>query len=337
MILNVSMLAAASACVQPTTTGPFGGDGFDASDIVVFYSCAAECNETTPPTPDNPMCFSHNLHEEGGWARFMSTRVWEDYQDGYRRYLLHLPFGSEWGNGAMDLDQPLDSIEAGEAHVMPDFFAALDWAETYMPEAEFIVYIGREETDLRETYDNDLRFHDHWHRVSGGGWNMVLLDYPNVSVAFDAGTEYRNGAHEPWSAGDPYFQFVKLFQSYKHEQRRKVYIEAIPRNSRSPNIDNPVTVEWQRTMPWISFEDDYLFQVRRWWNYDPPLETPEGIRCMIRDIDLDHWTDRGGAIAWAGHCIAHGHTPAINRRSTTYPWHALTAEQAAVVMTRNIE
>lgn len=339
MMPSLFVIALTSVCAAeiPTASTPTEDPFFSAEDIVVQYSCAAACSDTTPPTPDNPMCLSHSLQEERGWPRFMITTVWSDYQDGYRRFLLHLPFGSEWGNGAMDLDQPLDSIEAGESHVMTDFVDALDWALDYMPDAEFIVYVGRSETDLDETLNNDLNFHDHWQRMSGAGWNMVLIDYPNVSVAFDAGTDYVNGVSRPWAPGDVYFQFIKLIEAYKQLQRRRVYIEAIPRNEKTPSVGNPESVEWQRTMPWIAWEDVYLQQIPRWWNQDPPLETPEGIRCLTRQQDLDHWEDRGGAIAWAANCISHGHTPAINRTNPIFPWHQLSAQEAAIVMTRNLE
>ncbi|MEQ8850476.1 MAG: hypothetical protein RIB32_01690 [Phycisphaerales bacterium] len=329
----IAIAAAALHAPASTTTQ----DRFAAEDIVVVFSCAAACNDTTPPTPDNPMCFSYRLNEPGGWPRFMSTEIWDDYQDGYRRFLLHLPFGSEWGNGAMDLDQPLDSIEAGEAHVLHDFTDALEWALDYMPDAEFIAYVGRSETDLHETLTNDNRLHDHWQRLSGAGWNMVLLDYPNVSVAFDAGTDYRNGVDNAWAPGDVYFQFIKLIEAYKLRQRRHVYIEAIPRNTLTPNVGDAEGVQWQRTMPWIAWEDAYLNQIGRWWNYDPPLQSPEGIRCLTRAQDLEPWLDRGGSIAWAANCISHGHTPAINRNNPMFPWHQLTAQEAFVVMTRNLD
>lgn len=299
-----------------------------ADQIVVFWSCAADCDEDHPPTSDNPMCLSYHLGEPGRWIEHMQTNIYRDYEDGYRRFLLHLPFGSEYDNGGMDLDQPVDDIEVGLGHVMRNFYEALAWAEIFMPDAEFIVYLGGKEADLTAAMNNDRRFYDHWNRMTGANWNMVLLDFPSTSVAFDASTRYLNGPR-PWDAGDPYFQFIKLFQSYKQRQGRLVYIEALPINEKVfPGSPATPAFDWQRTMPWTALEATYLYQVQRWALHDPPLETPEGIRMMIRDEDREAWTSRGGLWAWTADVARNGHTPAI-LRTRDFPWENMTADELA--------
>lgn len=323
----------ATAQAQPVWEG-----GFEPEDIVVFWSCASDCNADRPPEEGNPGCMSHGLERPGEWPRLMSTRIYADYQDGFRRFLLHLPFGNLYLNGGMDLDMPLDNLEAGLGHINRDFFEALHWAETHMPDAEFIVYLGSRDHEMKEALENDDRYHDHWQRLIGAGWNMLFLDFPSTSIGFDAGVYFRNGIGGNWAAGDPYFQFLKLIQSYKALQGRRVYIEAMPQNRTQFSSDEAFEpFEWHRTMPWIALEDAFARQIKRWVNHDPPLETPEGIRCLIRRMDLDLWEDKGGALGWAAHCISHGHTPAINRQNPMFPWYGLNAQETAKIMARNLE
>lgn len=301
------------------------------AQIVVFWSCASACNDDLPPTPDNPMCFAYHLNEPGRWIEHMQTNIYKDYEDGYRRFLLHLPFGSEYDNGGMDLDQPVDDIEVGLGYVMRNFYEALAWAEIYMPDAEFIVYLGGKEDDLTNAMGNDRRFYDHWNRMTGANWNMVLLDFPSTSVVFDASTRYLNGSPN-WGPGDPYFQFIKLFQSYKNRQGRLVYVEALPVNEKIvPSSEDPHLYDWQRTMPWVAFETVYQRQIVRWALHDPPLESPESIRMLIRSVDKDLWKDRGGLWAWAADVARNGHTPAITRTNSTglFPWNDMTADELA--------
>jgi len=304
----------------------------DGGQIVVFWSCAAGCDGDTATNPNNPMCLSYGLQEPGGWPHHMQTKIYKDYLDGYRRFLLHLPFGSEPGNGAMDLDQPVDNMEAGLGYIAIDFYEALAWAEIYMPDAEFIIYLGTAEADLNAALTNDNRYYDHWYRMSGGSWNMVLLAYPNTSIVFDYGTNYTSGSTD-WGVGDPYFHFLKLMECYKVRQGRRVYIEAVPVNEKVVRGVDAAKYEWQRTMPWVALEGTYLAQIQRWVNHVPPLASPEAIRIMVREQDKQAWDSRGGVWAWAADVVRCGHTPAIGRGSPSrFPWSNLTAEQLAAIM-----
>lgn len=318
------------ACVAVHATG--GDKIISAGQLVSFWSCAAACDEDTPPSSGNPMCLSFGLKNPGGWQKHMQTKIYEDYESGFRRFLLHLPFGSEYGNGGMDLDQPVDNLEAGLGHIANDFYAALAWAEIYMPDAEFIVYLGTAEFDLKAALELDKRYYDHWFRMSGGNWNMVLLDFANTSIVFDYSTRYTSGTR-PWDAGDPYFQFVKLMESYKRRQSRLVYLEAVPVNEIVTGTRDLVKYEWQRTMPWFAMESTYLLQYPRWVSHDPPLESPDSIRAMVRQEDLAAWEPYGGAWGWAVDVARAGQTPAINHSNAErFPWTAMTADEIAAAI-----
>lgn len=333
-----SALVALAALVVPAVAQV---EPLEPENIIVWWQCSSNCNSNPAdtrhkPSPENPMCMSYGLERDfdNGWLKHLTTRVYPQYEQGYRRFFFHLPFGSEYGNHSMDLDQPLDNIEEGKAEFNENFMRALDWMGENMPEAEIGVYLGTNEDDL-DAELNAGNVAAHWERMSGAGYNIRLIENPQVSIGFDAGVRYRDG--------DPYHSFYMLAKAYKDLQGRSVYIEAMPRRPddyRGDGRHGPPWA-WQNVENWVAFERAYFHQHRRWLpdidNASPTRLEGQGVRVILSGQDVDRWNqlaeERGYAnddlFDWVVDCHENGYEFAIGLTNPAHPWKGMSAQDFA--------
>lgn len=323
------------ACVFPAVAQV---QPLEPEDIIVWWQCAANCNNDpakplNKPTTENPMCMSYGLYNdfENGWLKHLTTRVYPQYEDGYRRFFFHLPFGSEYGNHSMDLDQPLDNIEEGRPDLNENFMRALDWMADNMPDAEIGAYLGTNEDDL-DAELNAANAAAHWQRISGAGYNIRLITNPQVSIGFDAATRYREG--------DPYHSFYAVAKAYKELQGRRTYIEAMPRRGedyRGDGMHGPDWA-WQADENYVVFERAYFHQHRRWMPGESPVPlTGQGVRVILSGQDIDRWNqladergyDNDDLFDWVANCHENGYEFAVGLTNPAHPWKGMTAQAFA--------
>jgi len=190
------------------------------------------------------------LLERGGYLEWTKKEIAPAYERGYRRFIRHRPLGE---GVKRDRDMDMDSVfhlrESEHAHVEEDYRVATQWCLDNMPDAVFIDYFGTDEPDLRGLYA-DGEFQAHWERMFGSF--EPAIGFPNVDIAMDAATR--------WPIADSelaiYAALAHALRSYKEQQGRRVFIEALPM------IGSPGK-EWQHQFAGIALEK-FNFHKIKW-------------------------------------------------------------------------
>lgn len=267
-------------------------------DIAVFWPLGS----ASGAEPGNPLNQSFGVHEPGGFDRWLERWIRPLHERGFRRVIVHNPFGNEPG-GAMDLDQAFDQIEAGRAWQVAEFDAMLAAAGERLPGLELIVYVGTREQDLSAAL-GEGRYRDHLVRAASMLLLTRVLDHEHVTLAFDAASNYEDDSPER--------RLVEMARAYKRRQGRDVYVEPIPSRA------------WQRGYPWIALERYYARCKGRPASSDAPA-----IRVFNTPGDYAAWD--GDGWAWIADCLREGHTPALgwNLDGKGSPWSGVSAAEIA--------
>lgn len=174
------------------------------------------------------------LMTAGGYMDFFRNRLLPLYKRGFRLFSLHRPFG-EYVQGDQFMDQSSAHYLAYSQYdfIIDDWHAAMKWATTWMPDAEFIVYTGTHGFDMqRDLQNNDI--HEHLTKLYDGVAHF--LPYKNVHIAYDQMTTLNND--------HPMAMFVQLINTYMTTAGRTVFIEP------SPVLNDP-TKSWLVNIPSI--------------------------------------------------------------------------------------
>lgn len=150
--------------------------------LVAFWPCASAS------LVDDPNYLAPPLRGVGGWIDFADHQMADASKRGFRRQMLHLPFGKNTAeDGRMGMDQPADLDEVGRGWLVEDFRAAMRRHLHRHPDDELIVYVGGHEKDLFGLLDQ-RRFADHLRRMTGG--ILPLLDLPRTWCIVDGAVLY---------------------------------------------------------------------------------------------------------------------------------------------------
>lgn len=167
-----------------------------------------------------PFQLRKSLLKPGGYVTFFEGIIRPWYAAGWRRFLIHRPFGEATTDALMDMDSAV-ALETSEySHVLDDFNEAMDRAAVTMPEAVFVAYLGTHGQTLEALYTSG-KHAAHWGRMLASVES--LLDRRNVAIAFD------NMVAERFTDSHPASHFVQMVKAYKSRQGMPTIVEALPR------------------------------------------------------------------------------------------------------------
>ncbi|MEM9082308.1 MAG: hypothetical protein AAGB34_01845, partial [Planctomycetota bacterium] len=184
-------------------------------ELPVFYALGSRKSTT-----ENPYSLGHGVEHKGGYHRFYTTKLVPNIRDGYRRFVLHRPYG-ETQSGPMNLDQRVELIDSDRfRHVVSDFRSMIELAQIQHPEVVFDIYLGTIEDQLEARLTgND--FFAWMNRLTLSVGDAMELTNCNLMLDASTGVLYEN---------QPEYQYwARMLRSWKERQGRKIFVEALPR------------------------------------------------------------------------------------------------------------
>ncbi|MBB76578.1 MAG: hypothetical protein CMJ75_18895 [Planctomycetaceae bacterium] len=250
-------------------------------------------------TDTNPWGFGWNLNHS--WERFLDGPLAEAYGFGFRKFILHRPYGESDVGDAMDFDSAVDIREATGENA-PDAVNAdsvrafLDAFKKRFPDASITVYYG----SLKDDSFEDLEPADFLRRMAESlePW----LEYDFVDFALDNGSSPNN-----YPVGGKYWAASEVLRKLIEDRGGRYWIEAIPGADQPEKDDVPaMALErfWRRLLIRDPLAVNRSGPVLRIWNGH-----------VIDDNDFDN-----DPIKWIADCWKNGHEFAVSWGTFRHLW-----------------